>query len=390
MGRILLVRSSAFRTSRVARTANALSEQGHEIHILSWNRGIDDERPPLQQQMEAKFRVDEVWVGEAPYGQGIWGVDKRLRYMWAVARRVRARDYDAVHAVDLDSALPVAMLRVMGLYEGSVVFDVADYIELYYTIPELLGQLIGKLSDWVLAQSDLIVLPDENRQDRVPSSLHSKIITVTNAPDFDERLLQELRETSPRSEALDVFYYGSLADDRGVHLLLSAAEQLPNVNVCFAGWGKNEDAVQQAAQNCENVEFFGMLSQEEVLRRAAAMGVIAMIYDPSYGVNQMASPNKLFEAMAIGRPVLVARGTSIDEFVERDDFGWAVNYDLDDLVRCLRSIDRESAREKAGRARELYERYKWPKSARRLQKAYRRLVGDGGAVSQAGRSRPER
>lgn len=382
MGRILLVRSSAFRTSRAARTARALREQGHEVCIISWDRGIDEERPPLQEEMEeAGFPVDEIWVGEAPYGQGVWGIGKRLRYVMTLARHVRAHDYDAVHAIDLDSALPVAILRTLGLYSGAFVFDVADYIELYYTIPDVLGGLIGRLSDWVLAQSDLIVLPDENREDRVPPSLRSNIITVTNAPDFDEDLLRELRDTPARSEALDVFYYGSLADDRGVQLLLSAAEQLTGVNVCFAGWGKNEDAVERAAQERKNVEFFGMLSQEEVLGKAAKMDVIAMIYDPSYGVNQMASPNKLFEAMAIGRPVLVARGTSIDELVERHNFGWAVDYEVDDLVRGLRAIDEADASVKADRATELYETYKWPKSAWRLQKAYQRLIGDGGTAS---------
>lgn len=374
MGRILLVRSSAFRTSRAAKTAGVLRDLGHEVQMLTWNRGIEDERSPLREEMEESgFSVDEIWIGEAPYGQGIWGLGTRLRYMIALARYVRSRNFEAVHAIDLDSALPIAVLHSIGLYDGAFIFDVADYIELYYTIPDLLGRIIGIVSNWVLSLSDLIVIPDENRRDRIPTSLQSKITTVTNAPDFDEEFLKQLTGEAFRTENIDVFYYGSLADDRGVSLLLKAAERLSEMNFWFAGWGKNEDAITRAEEALDNVGFFGMLSQEDVLHRAAEMDMIAMIYDPSYGVNQMASPNKLFEAMAIARPVLVARGTSIDELVEDEGIGWVVDYEVDALVDCLHSIEDRDIRERANRAANLYEKYKWPNSAKRLASAYRRI-----------------
>ncbi|MCS3783592.1 hypothetical protein GGP88_001132 [Salinibacter ruber] len=103
--------------------------------------------------------------------------------------------------------------------------------------------------------------------------------------------------------------------------MLKAAERLSEVSFWFAGWGKNEDAVVHTEEALANVGFFGILLQEDVLHRAAEMDVIAMIDDPSYGVNQMASPNKLFEAMAIARPVLVPRGTLIDKLVENEEIG---------------------------------------------------------------------
>lgn len=375
MGSILLVRSSAFRTSRAAKAATVLRDLGHEVHILTWDRGVEEKNSPLRKEMEEDgFHVDEIWVGEAPYGQGIWGLGTRVRYMIALAWYVRSRNFDVVHAIDLDSSLPVAVLRALRLYDGAFVFDVADYIELYYTIPDLLARAIGTVSNWVLSLSDLIIIPDDNRRDRIPASLQSKVTTVTNAPDFDEEFLEQLTGEASRTENLDVFYYGSLADDRGVSLMLKAAERLSGVNFWFAGWGKNEDAVASAEEALDNVGFFGMLSQEDVLRRAAKMDVIAMIYDPSYGVNQMASPNKLFEAMAIARPVLVARGTSIDELVEDEQIGWAVNYEVDALVECIRSIGEMDVREKANRSANLYEEYKWPKSAERLASAYRRIL----------------
>ncbi|WP_259077717.1 glycosyltransferase [Salinibacter ruber] len=193
MGRILLVRSSAYRTSRAAKTATVLRDIGHEVNIMTWNRGIEEEDSPLRKEMEEDgFHVDEIWVGEASYGQGVWGLGTRLRYMIAFAQYVRLGNFDAVHAIDLASTFPVVVLRALGLHDAAFVFDVADYVELYYTIPDLLAHAIGTVSDWVLSLSDFIVIPDDNRKDRIPASLQSKVTTVTNAPDFDEELLEQL------------------------------------------------------------------------------------------------------------------------------------------------------------------------------------------------------
>ena len=109
------------------------------------------------------------------------------------------------------------------------------------------------------------------------------------------------------------------------------------------------------------------------MERAAAMDLIAIMYDPAYGVNQMASPNKLFEAMALGKPVVVSRNTSIDVLVERRKIGWAIEYDAEALLSLLYSIDSAELSESGLRAQATYKEYAWPKSEERLVQAYARL-----------------
>lgn len=374
---VILVRSSAFRTSRLAKTASALHRAGYRPSILSWKR-TDEETspPPLRERLEDEgFPIDEVWVGEAPYARGIWGLPKRWQYIWRVMQYVRANDFDAVHAVDLDSALPVALAQRIGWHTGVFVFDIADYIELYYTIPDIVARMISVVNRWVMHEADHIILPDENREDGLPSAYKSKTTIVTNAPDLDEELLSDLRNVPSITENLDLFYYGSLAEDRGIDVLLDAAGRLPHVNVWFAGWGNMATQIAQVASEQGNVHFLGSLSHEAVMERVAAMDLIVIMYDPEYGVNQMASPNKLFEAMALGKPVVVARDTSIDVLVEGRKMGWAVDYSAKALVALIRSIDATALRERGKHSQAAYNEYAWPKSEERLVQSYEHLLG---------------
>ena len=371
---VLLVRSSAFQTSRLAKTAFALREAGYEVSILSWRRKENRDAPPLRSQLdEAGFPIYEIWIGEAPYAQGVRGIPKRLRYVWSVMKYVRDHDFDVVHAIDIDSAFPVAAARWLGWHTAEFVFDIADYIELYYTIPASVGRAVAVVNQWVLKNADLIVLPDENRKQGVPKTDWSRTTIVTNAPDLDEGGIKELRDANSKTSKLDLFYYGSFAEDRGVDVLLDAARQLPDANIWFAGWGNLSDRIEEAANQTENVYFLGSLSHTEVMQQVAEMDLIVIMYDPAYGVNQMASPNKLFEAMALGKPVVVARNTSIDELVEYRKMGWTIDYDAKALTHLVQSIDDEDIAIRGKHAEETYQEYAWPKSERRLTQAYAQL-----------------
>ena len=377
IARVLLVRSGAFFTSRLARTASALRELGAEVHILGWNRGNDDQDAPFRKKLKSEGHpVDEVWVGQAPPARGVYGIPKRLQYMWAAACYIREEGpFDTVHAIDLDSALPAALACSLGWHTGHLVYDIADYIERYYTIPNALGTLIAQIGKGVMRKADVLVVPDENRRSGIPSECWSKTAIVTNAPDIDDTLVEELRGREVYSnEALDVFYYGSFSEDRGIDLLLQAAVRVDDVHFWFAGWGKLTGEVKRAAQAHDHVHFLGRLSHEEVLCRAAEMDLICMAYDSSYEVNRTASPNKLFEAMAVGKPVIVARNTSIDQLVEAHDLGWVIDYASEDVIRLMHTIDRDDIQRRGANAASKYEEYKWETSKLRLQNAYQSMM----------------
>src|SRR5690606_28259584 len=64
----------------------------------------------------------------------------------------------------------------------------------------------------------------------------------------------------------------------------------------------------------------------EILARTLGADLLIALYDPRVPNNRYASPNKLFEAMLCGKPIVVNGGTSMTSIVPDSGCGMVVPY----------------------------------------------------------------
>ena len=116
------------------------------------------------------------------------------------------------------------------------------------------------------------------------------------------------------------------------------------------------------------------LPQPEVLERVslASVGVICNLPEKR---NQTAIPTKLFEYARLGVPIATADLLAIREHFSADEVRFFRAGSDDDLADALREIASfpEAARARADAARQRYESYAWPVSARRYVELLDRL-----------------
>ena len=116
------------------------------------------------------------------------------------------------------------------------------------------------------------------------------------------------------------------------------------------------------------------LPQPEVLERvsSASVGVICNLPEER---NQTAIPTKLFEYARLGVPIVTADLRAIREHFSSDEVRFFRAGSADDLADALREIasSPEAARARADAARQRYESYAWPVSARRYVELLERL-----------------
>ena len=98
----------------------------------------------------------------------------------------------------------------------------------------------------------------------------------------------------------DVFYAGRLSQEKGISQLLAAAERLPELRIGIAGAGPLEKDVRAAAMRLKNINYFGALSHEEVLRTIERAKVTVL---PSI-CNEIL-PTFVLESLALGKRVIV-------------------------------------------------------------------------------------
>ncbi|UCM43847.1 glycosyltransferase [Aeromonas dhakensis] len=374
---IAIIRSSAFKTTRVIRQAKELVNTGRNVTIIHWERMIDKEH---NDNVIAALDFDCQVVSynrRCEYGKGIYSFLDRLGWFIFLLKSVCFGKFNIVQAVDFDSAFPAFLASK---FKGNkFVYDIADFIETFDSnIPSFVRAMVRKLSSIIVKFSDLIIIPDKNRFVNIEERDRDKVVIVNNAPNLDLNkinfqnidigLLSKLNELKT-----NVFYYGAFNEDRAIRLFLEASKdtRLSNVNFWFAGWGALEKEVNKF--NGDNVHYLGRLKQVDALSVLSEMDCSLIFYDPAYEHNRLASPNKIFEAMAVGVPVLVSLNTSIDKLVVDENIGYACDYELEDLILTLIRVQNESQEVKAKNIKSLYRDYCWDNSAFNLREAYDRL-----------------
>lgn len=170
---------------------------------------------------------------------------------------------------------------------------------------------------------------------------------------------------APPTDAPVVLFVGRHEERKGLHVLLSAAQQLPaNVRIWVGSDGEQTAALKNEFAHDRRIEWLGRISDEE---KAARLRAASVFCAPSLGGESFGVV--LLEAMAAGTPIvasditgysLVARGGS--------DATLVASNDVDDLARGLRQalaggsqieaqVDRGRERAEQFSMQQLAERY---------------------------------
>lgn len=117
-------------------------------------------------------------------------------------------------------------------------------------------------------------------------------------------------------EKITVLCSGHLYAGRGAGLFLELATYFPSVHFIWVGGRAKEVEYwreRRAAQRLENATFYGFVPNEQLPLFQAAADVLLMPYERNIGISSgdidssaIASPMKMFEYMASGRPILTS------------------------------------------------------------------------------------
>jgi glycosyltransferase involved in cell wall biosynthesis len=241
----------------------------------------------------------------------------RLSLMpWAAAAVTAAPVADVYHGHDL-TALPAAVLAARRRRRGSVVYDSHElFIEsgLRARQPWWIRWILGRLEQSLLRKAAGVITVNES----IARELHRRYggpypIVVRNAPPrhpIDAPRPDHLRTAAGiPPEAPVVLYHGGFQRDRGLDVLAEAMtdERLRDAHLVFLGFGPLTRVLEAlAAQE----RFGGRLHvlpgvpADDLLDWVASADVSAMPNQPHTLNERYSTPNKLFESLAVGTPVV--------------------------------------------------------------------------------------
>ncbi|HYH83629.1 MAG TPA: glycosyltransferase [Longimicrobium sp.] len=347
---------------RVSKECNSLLAAGFDVTYIGWDRAPGRDRPdPMPRVPKALYRRETGFGGGAGRSGG-------LGFLAHLRRELRRARPHVVHCVNEDLAFVAACLRPPGRYR--LVCDVFDSIALRWSsAPAPVAFAARAVARAAHAASDVILVTDEARRARLGKHA-AKAHVVANYPVDPGR---ELAFALPPADGpVRLYVAGSLTAGRGLETVAALLEEDAGIEVVCAGWVYDEPA--QRFVELPGVSFHGTLTPDASLRLAAGCDAIVALYAPVNENNRMASPNKVYDALCVGRPVIINAETGISAWVAEVGAGFVVPYGdvaaLRDVVARLRER-RARAAEEAGRLRELFETgYSWTVAEQAMLAAY--------------------
>jgi glycosyltransferase involved in cell wall biosynthesis len=371
---VLILRATSIHPDpRVEKIGRALLRAGHSVMALGWNRGGD--LPEMD--TSSGFPICRLCVPARPQA-GLRNAPALARWQASVFNwlRIHRSEYDVIHACDFDAVGPALWAR--RLWGKKVVYDIFDfYTDMLRATPRPVKFALHALDMSAIAEADAVILADEARRAQIAGSHPRRLAVVCNSP---EDCLAEL-QVRPRADrdpavSLRLVYAGLMQVERGLLPLLEALSAHPEWTLDLAGEGAERTLIVERAQALPNITYHGILSHSAVLELSYAADVLPAFYDPVIPNHRYASPNKLFEGMMLGRPVLAGRGTSFDRLVDEIVCGLVVDYgEVAQIENALRTLEDPTLRHLMGEnGRRAYERtYAWPRMAERLLDLYESL-----------------
>jgi glycosyltransferase involved in cell wall biosynthesis len=311
--------------------------------------------------------VDLVWGTSPPLFQGLAA--------WAVARLRRRKFLFEVRDLWPYFAVAVGVLRqpiLIRLSEG-------------------LERFLYRRADHVVVNSPGYIDHVCDRGARAVELVPNSVDTAMFDPGDDGVEFRQMHGLEGKFIAL---YAGAHGISNDLAVLLSAAEKLLDMEdlvIVFLGDGKEKAGLMASAEEAgiENVRFLPSVSKAEMPRALAAADLCIAILKPIEAY-KTTYPNKVFDYMAAGRPVILAIDGVIREVVERAGAGlFAVPGDPKTLARAIRrlKIDPETRAHmgKSGRAF-VEQHFNRPASARKMGRLMVGMLGADASVNREARA----
>ena len=325
--RVLICRSNPIAPDpRVEKVARTLAGAGFLVTLLGWDRTAD--LPPYS--LEEGLPVYRLPI-RAKYGHGLANLPGLLRWQWRLINWLvhHRSEYDLIHACDFDTILPAWFTKI--LWSKKVVYDIFDfYADHLRATPAFIKALIRAIDLRAIAWVDALILADDSRREQIHGAKPKRLAIIYNTPED----LSEVKESQPNqgqdfrtsNAALRLAYVGLLQKERGLFQMLEILNRHPEWSLDLAGFGGDSEEIHDIARQMPNVRWHGRIPYDQALRLSQAADVLFATYDPAIPNHRYSSPNKVFEAMMLGKPVIVARNTNMDHIIRQEDCGIIIEY----------------------------------------------------------------
>jgi len=353
---------------RLKKEIESLVKNGYTVSVILWERGW-----PIQIDC---CEVKRLKLKNAPFGNLKAALYFPIWWFF-MSFELFKNDFDIVHAVNLDTfwiSLIIAKIK-----RKPIVYDIFDFYAdtvSFPILPMISKKIIARIDRFLMKFADAIIIADESRIEQLGKNVSGLIAVINNAPKKD--ILNNIVSDKNHKNKFIVFVDGNISKKRGIDKIILSIKDLEDIELVVMGYCGSYDyksKLVNMSKDIRNVKLFlEGVPYEEIIKQKVNADLLIALYDPSIPNHKYASPNKLFEAMMCGKPIIVNDDTSMANIVRREKCGIVIPYgDISAIRNTIIKLknDPRLCKKLGNNGRRAYKmKYNWEIMERRLLDVY--------------------
>lgn len=314
-----------------------LKNGNHVTMITSSNKYQEDVKEVMVDGIQVYYIKEE-------YSQNM-SVPRRLKafiaFMYKSTKLAMGlKNIDLVIATSTPLTIGIPALILKWFKKIPYVFEVRD---LWPEVPIQMGaiknnfliSLTKKLEKTIYKNANHVIALSPGMQDGVvkyiPIDKTSMISNMAKMDEFwpREKNIEMMKDLGLKENSFKVIHFGSLGLANGAHTIIESAKlmkEIDDVEFLFVGGGSTEkDLIEEVNKNkLTNVKFLGKFPMKEVseIVNFSDVSMISFLDLPILYTN---SPNKLFDSLSAGKPIVVNSAGWTKDIAEKYNCGYYVN-----------------------------------------------------------------
>lgn len=331
--------------SRILKETQALAD--HQITHKILMIGISDNKLPSWEKLDAQRSIYRV-VLRFNIGKGfLKKIFNLIEWHLRVFFFLVFKPVDMINCHSL-TVLPLGCLLKL-FKRCPLIYDTHELETETVTLTKFRKKPSKIIEKWLIKYADLIfvVSPSIEAWYRKTYQLDN-IYTIRNIPNFTHSKIPAKKPT-PFKQKFNIpenhivfLYQGSLGYGRGVDLLLTCFQNAPlDKHIVFMGFGELEEEIKEFAKQHQNIHFHPAVKSDELYWHTQNADVGIHLIENSCLNHYYCLPNKIFEYMLSGLPVIVSDLADMSALIKQYQSGIAIKRDKETVEKLISNISLE-------------------------------------------------
>ena len=364
--------------SRVLKETNSLIKNNifKKIYIVGlWEEGL-----PHTQKLDKHRIIDRVYLRSRKLPKSIFfQLFKYVEFLFILLFKYRDSQVVNVHSLGL---LPIGVLFKL-FYKTRLIYDAHEYETETQGLKGRKKKLAKFLERKLIQYCDRVIVVSDSIADEY-KKLYPKLsrpYVVLNAPVYQEIEKKDIfRNTFNISREQTIFLYqGGLSQGRGIEILLDTFKKLSKEDqkavIVFMGYGELEKVIKNDSIKYKNIYFHNAVAPDILLDYTSSADFgISTIEDTCLSY-RYCLPNKMFEYLMAGLPVIISNLHEMRKLVETYKVGVVIDKNTSkDLKKAIKKAIQLDKKELETNIQKVKELYNWEVQEETLLKVYEKLV----------------